>query len=276
MIRVAFQGEHGAFSEEGALRLFGETAEAVPRVSFEEAFAAVADGSVDAAVLPLENSIAGSIHRNYDLLLEREIPIIGEVEVRVSHHLIVCPGVQLTDVKRVYSHPQALAQCERFLRDLGVATIGTYDTAGSVKMIREQEIRDGAAIASARAAALYGMTSLAGEIEDSRENYTRFVAIARNAEPLGAPTKSSIVFSLSNVPGSLFKALSVFALRDVDLLKIESRPFRGKRWNYLFYVDFAGDAADNGACQRALDHLREFADFVKVLGAYPRWRDDRK
>jgi prephenate dehydratase len=176
-------------------------------------------------------------------------------------------------VRRVYSHPQALAQCERFCRGLGVETIGTYDTAGSVKMIREQQIRDGAAIASSRAATLYGMTILAAEIEDLRENYTRFVAIARDGSPLGAPTKSSIAFSLSNVPGSLFKALSVFALRDIDLLKIESRPLRGKRWQYLFYVDFAGNAADNAACQRALDHLREFADFVKVLGAYPRWRE---
>ena len=271
MERIAFQGERGAFSEEAARRLFGEAVEVLPRASFEEVFQAVADGTADAAVLPVENSIAGSIHRNYDLLLERDLPIVGEVEVRVSHCLIAHPGVELTAIRRVYSHPQALAQCEAYLRGLGIETVASYDTAGSVKLIRDQQIRDGAAIASARAAEIYGMAVLASEIEDLRENYTRFVAISRQAAPLGPRTKSSIVFSLPNAPGSLFKALSVFALRDIDLLKIESRPLRGRRWHYLFYVDFAGDAADAGPCQRALEHLGEFADFIKVLGTYPRW-----
>lgn len=270
-MRFAFQGEPGAFSEAAAARL-DATAATMPCREFEDVFAAVVSGAATHGVLPIENSVGGSIHRNYDLLSEHELPIVGEVELRVEHTLAALPGVRLDEIRRVFSHPQALAQCERFLRSLaGVAIEATYDTAGSARMIQEGQLRDTAAIASRRAAQIFGLSVLREGVQDFDSNITRFIVIARNPLPLATPDKTSLVFALPNAPGALFKALSVFALRDIDLAKLESRPLRGKPWEYVFYVDLNA-SREESRCSRAIEHLEEFATFVRLLGSYPRWR----
>jgi prephenate dehydratase len=244
----------------------------IPCKSFEEVFASVEQGPAQYGVLPIENSIGGSIHRNYDLLMENHLPIVGEVEVPVVHHLLALPGASLSAIKRVYSHPQALAQCERFLRTLsGVEIIATYDTAGSAKMVQDGKLTDTAAIASARAGEIFGLAPLASSIQDFSDNITRFIVIGRRPLSNDPPDKTTIVFSLPNEPGSLFKALSVFALRGIDLTKLESRPIPGRPWEYLFYVDL-GIARDEVACARALAHLGEFAPMLRTLGTYPSWK----
>src|SRR5215510_6969140 len=270
-MKIAYQGEPGAFSE-AASRLVSADAALFPCKSFEEVFASVEQGPAQYGVLPIENSIGGSIHRNYDLLMENHLPIVAEVEVPVVHHLLALPGANLTAIKRVYSHPQALAQCERFLRTLsGVEIIATYDTAGSAKMIADGKLTDAAAIASARAGEVFGLVSLAASIQDFDDNITRFLVVGRTPVRNAVADKTSIVFALPNEPGSLFKALSVFALRGIDLTKLESRPIPGRPWEYLFYVDLAA-ASDEVACTRALAHLGEFAPMLRTLGSYARWK----
>jgi prephenate dehydratase len=272
-MRIAFQGEPGAYSEAAVLEHWGPQVEAVPREAFEDVFAAVEAGACEAGLVPIENSVAGSIHRNYDLLLQHSLSIVAEHYLRVRHCLIAWPGVALADIRRVISHPQALAQCERYLHNLGgVKVEPVYDTAGSAKLIREQGDRTTAAIASRRAAEVYGLAVIADGLEDDEANFTRFLAIAPHPVAAAGPeTKTSLVFSLRNAPGALFKALSVFALRDIDLTKIESRPLVGKLWEYLFYVDVAGSVADQPVA-RALEHLGEYALMLRVLGSYPRHR----
>jgi arogenate/prephenate dehydratase len=266
-VRIAYQGEPGAFSE-AASRQVAADAHLVPCKSFEDVFASVNTSQVDFGVLPIENSIGGSIHRNFDLLLEHDLPIVGEVEVPVVHHLLALPGRRLEQVKRIYSHPQALAQCDRFLRTLtGVEITATYDTAGSAKMIATDGLEDAAAIASARAAEVFGLVPLKSSIQDYQNNTTRFLVIGRQPLSSSAPDKTTVVFTLTNEPGALFKAISVFALRGIDLTKLESRPIPDRKWEYLFYVDVAAASADL-ACARALAHLAEFAPMVRVLGSY--------
>lgn len=271
ILRVAFQGEHGAYSEQAALDLFGRGIQAIPCDTFDEVFQRVEEGDCQRGVVPLENSLAGSIHRNYDLLLRHNLFIIAEHNLRISHCLIGQPGAHLEDIRRVYSHPQALAQCESFLATLrDVEAIATSDTAGSVRFIKERGLQDAAAIASKAAAELYEMQVIRAEIEDEKTNYTRFVAL--NREPVEAcegDCKTSIAFAGKNEPGLLFKCLSAFALRDIDLTKIESRPIRGVPWQYVFYLDFAGSLAEE-RCRRAIDQLNEMATFVRVFGSYPR------
>jgi prephenate dehydratase len=270
-MKIAYQGEPGAFSEAAAKRV-AHDAPLVPCHSFEEVFAAVDAGGATHGVLPIENSIGGSIHRNYDLLLEHDLPIVGEVELVVVHHLLALPGATLAGLKRVYSHPQGLAQCERFLRTLsGVEIVATYDTAGSAKMIADGRMMDAAAIASARAGEVFGLTSLAASIQDFDDNITRFLIVGHAPLPHAIPDKTTIVFSLPNEPGSLFKALSVFALRGIDLTKLESRPIPGRPWEYLFYVDL-GAPSDDVSCTRALAHLGEFAPMLRTLGSYASWK----
>ncbi|HEY7059289.1 MAG TPA: prephenate dehydratase [Vicinamibacterales bacterium] len=271
-MRVGFQGEPGAFSEAAVLRLLPD-AEPRPFPSFEDVFVAVHDNRVALGVLPIENSIGGSIHRNYDLLVEGDLAIVGEVQVPVVHNLLALPGVELGSVRRVLSHPQALAQCAGFLRTLkDVEAIATYDTAGSAKMVRDEGRRDTAAIASERAGALFGLDAIKTGIEDFKDNITRFLAVGRDRVPLGTPDKTSVVFTLKSEPGALFKALSVFALRGIDLTKLESRPVPGRPWEYRFYVDVAA-AREDLSCARAIVHLAEFADSLRTLGSYPRWRE---
>lgn len=271
-MRIAFQGEQGAYSEAAALR-FNPAAEVIPCETFEEVFAAVESSKIGYGIVPIENSIGGSIHRNYDLLVQHELPIVGEVMLRVTHQLLAVPGTRLEDVKRIYSHPQGLAQCERFLHGLsGVEIVATYDTAGSAKLIRDQHARDAAAIASARAGEVFGLSVLASGIQDFDENITRFLIVSRSAIPLGEPDKTSVVFTLHNEPGALFKALSVFALRNIDLTKLESRPIRGRAFEYLFYADIAVPRQDL-QCARALVHLAEFARSLRTLGSYASWKE---
>jgi prephenate dehydratase len=265
---VAFQGAHYAFSEIAAKNYFSEEIECLPCKSFERVFAVVENGEATFGIIPVENSLTGSIHRNIDLLLEKDLHIVGETFLRIEQHLIAARGVQLKDIKTIYSHPQALEQCRNFLSKLdGIESVASYDTAGSAKMILDKNLRDAAAIASRRAAEDYGMDILCEEIEDIPENFTRFHIIARESIKLGEPDKTSIVFSMKNIPGALFKSLSVFALRDIDLLKIESRPLRGRPWVYFFYLDFQGHTGEE-RCINAIRHLQEITSYLKVLGSY--------
>lgn len=270
-MRIAYQGEPGAYSEAAALR-YSDHADLLPCESFEGVFAAVDQGRATHGILPVENSIGGSIHRNYDLLLEHDLPIVGEIQLVITHNLMALPGTTIDQLTRIYSHPQALAQCERFLRSLpGVAVEATYDTAGSAKLVKEQHLVGAGAIASERAAQVFGLEILKAEIQDFSDNITRFLVISRTADPDLDVDKTTVVFSLPNEPGALFKALSVFALRDIDLTKIESRPIRGRPWEYLFYVDLPLGRHDV-RCARALIHLAEFARSMRTLGSYKSWK----
>jgi len=272
---AAFQGEAGAYSELAALEYFSYDTSTLPCHSFDEVFAAVQQSQCTHGMIPIENSLAGSIHRNYDLLLRNDLHIVGEYHLRVNHCLLTLPGVALPEVRRVHSHPQALAQCEATLKRLEVETVPEADTAGSARLLCERNDRQAGAIASRRAAQVYGLDILAEDLEDNLANYTRFLVLAR--QPLSVPDpeqgdyKTSIVFSMKNYPGVLFKALSVFALRDIDLTKIESRPLPGQPWEYFFYIDFTGHIEQRNS-QRALEHLQELALFLRVLGSYPRHR----
>ncbi len=268
-MNVAFQGEPGAFSEEACSAYF-EAPITVPCESFEDVFAAVTSGKCEYGILPIENSLAGSIHQNYDLLLRNELHIVGEYFLRVNLCLIAFPGARKEEIRHIFSHPQPLGQSADYLKRMkGISTEAVYDTAGSVKILKTSGARTAAAIASRRAAKIYGMEILEENIEDDPENYTRFLVIAPLSVVPSGDAKTSIVFILKNQPGALFKALSVFALRDIDLTKIESRPLAGKPWEYLFYIDFAGGVQDERV-KRALDHLSEYALMLRVLGSYPR------
>lgn len=282
-VRVAYQGLPGAYSEDAALKAYPKC-ETVPCDEFEAAFKAVELWLVDKAVLPIENSIDGSIHRNYDLLLRHRLHIVGEVQLRVNHCLLGLPGVAKEELKSVVSHPQALAQCEMVLNELGVDKIGAHDTAAAAKTLAINCVRHNGAIASSRAAKIYGLDILAEGIQDDDANITRFLVLAR--EPIipgtDRPYKTSIVFSIEEGPGVLFKALSVFSMRNINLAKIESRPLKqrplrvvddsnegsAKYFDYLFYIDFEASMAEPRA-QSALGQLQEFARFLRVLGCYP-------
>jgi prephenate dehydratase len=268
---VAIQGEPGAFSGEAAGKLLGDRIKLNPCETFEKMFAAVENGSCDFCLAPMENSLFGSVYQNYDLLLKHNLRIVGEISLRIVHNLIAPPGTVLDSVRRVYSHPVALGQCLRFFDDHPqIQAVAAYDTAGSVKMIMENREPGAAAIASAAAAGVYGAEVLVSGIEDDQQNYTRFLLLAREDRCIDPPPdadKTSIVFSLENHTGSLFRAMAVFALRDIDLTKIESRPLVGRPWEYSFYLDFIGNTADSHI-RNALAHLGEFAHNIKVLGCY--------
>ena len=265
---IAFQGEPGAYSEAAALK-YAPDSPVLPCPSFEEVFAAVAEGRATHGILPMENSIGGSIHRNYDLLVEHLLPIVGEVEIHVDHCLLARPGTPIEDVRVVYSHPQALAQVEKALSEMrGVEVVAVYDTAGAAKMVRDGDRRDAAAVASRRAAEVFGLVVLRASMQDFADNITRFCVIAKDAAAAESANKTSIVFALHSKPGALFKALAGFALRDINLTKLESRPLRGRPWEYAFYVDVQVPDSHPG-CQRALADLAEFSHWVRVLGSYP-------
>ena len=275
---VAFQGERGAFSEEAARKLLGASIEVVPCQRFEDVFRALDRKKVHAAVVPIENTLHGSVHENYDHLLHFNLPIVGETNVRIVHNLIAPPGVTFGKLRRVFSHPVALNQClDFFSAHPKLEKVPFYDTAGSVKMVMEEGLKDAAAIASSVAAEIYGGRILRRSIEDDRQNFTRFFALRRPEDVRrttvkagrGPQWKTTLVFSTRNVPGALFRSLSAFALRDLNLMRIESRPLRGKPWEYLFYLDFVGHV-DEPVCCNALGHLRELADMLRVLGCYPR------
>jgi prephenate dehydratase len=276
MISIAYQGEPGAWSEQAAFDAHGADADPRPFATFDQVFDAVSGGACDRGCVPLENSLGGSIHRNYDLLMRHNLRIVGETIVRVRWCLITHPGVAQQDIRTVQSHWQALAQTEQTLGRLfpNAARKEVYDTAGSVKLLKADGARDTAAIASRRAAEIYQMPVLLEGLEDDPTNYTRFVILAREGDASATRTarhdhKTSIVFAMRNIPGSLFRSLAAFALRDIDLCKIESRPLQGSPWEYLFTIDIIGHSEDE-AVQRALDHLREIATILRVLGSYPR------
>ena len=267
-MKVAIQGERGAFSHEAALLALGTEAEVLPRPSFDALFAAVLAGEAERGLLPIENSLAGSIHENYDRLQDSPLHIVGETQLRVRHCLIGRPGASQASLRRVASHPVALAQCRRFFGEHPqVEAVAAYDTAGSVlELMRSGQAADGA-IASALAASLYGGIVLISGLEDDPQNYTRFLILAREPGPVDAATKTSIVFTLDNVPGALHKAMGAFASRGVDLSKIESRPLRGRPWEYAFYLDILGDP--RGPAGDGLAQLRGMAPWLRVLGSYP-------
>jgi prephenate dehydratase len=268
-VTVAFQGDHDAYSELAALKFFGDDATCIPCPVFEQVFESVLSGSARYGILPVENSSTGSIHVNYDLLLQHPCAIVGEVYLRIDHQLIAHPGISLQDIRTIYSHPQALEQCRQFISSLaGVRALPAFDTAGSVRMILEDQLHDSAAIASRRAAKVAGMQILRENIQDIAENFTRFLLISRESVTATEANKTSIVFAMKNLPGALYKSLSAFALRDIDLLKIESRPWRGRPFEYIFYLDFRGNLAEQ-TCRNALRHLEEMTTFVRVLGSYP-------
>lgn len=269
---VAFQGARGAFSEQACRSLLGSDFELRPLERFVDVFEALASGDVDHAVVPIENTLAGSVHENYDHLLNFKLPILAETRVRIVHNLIGRPEAEFARVVRAISHPVALGQCLKFFREhREIRAESHYDTGGSVKTIMEGDDPTVAAIASSAAAEHYGAKILREEIEDDRENYTRFFLLAREApEPPSEHAegyKTSIAFTVRNEPGALFKAMSAFALRDVSLAKIESRPLKGRPWEYLFYLDFHGSTTET-RCRNAMNHLGEMTELLAVLGCY--------
>jgi len=266
-MKVAIQGELGAFSHEAARRMVpGCTI--VPCARSREVFERLKKGSVGIAVIPIENSLAGSVAEHFDLLLAHNFFIQKEFRLRIVHNLIAAPGVKLRDIRKAYSHPVALDQCRDFFRkNRNIEASPFYDTAGSVKYVTEKQVKDAAGIAGKQAAAVYQGKILAAGIEDDKKNFTRFFLVQRKRAVLRGANKTSIAFRLKNVPGALYKALSVFALRDISLSKIESRPMRGRPWEYVFYADFL--RGDDVVARNALNHLGEVADLVKVLGIYP-------
>lgn len=270
---VFFQGESGAYSEEAAFEYLGTEIETRPCQAFNDVFQAVSDQEGVYGLLPIENSLAGSIHRNYDLMLRYDLSIVGEYYFRVRHCLMAPPDVKLEDLRRVHSHPQALAQCENNLTNLGVERIQEADTAGSARMLRSMNDPHAAALASRRAADVYDLNILAENFEDNPANYTRFLCLTHQPHMVeninDNDYKTSAVFSLQNRPGALFRALGVFALRDIDLTKLESRPLVGKPGEYLFYIDFVGHA-DSQNSARAIEHLSEMTPFLRIFGSYPR------
>jgi len=268
-VSAAFQGEPGAYSEEAALTYFGPRAVIKPCESLEAVFKEVESGGVQYGIIPIENSIEGSISRSYDLMAESGLMVSGELNLRVNHCLIGNPGATLDGIRRVYSHPQALGQCGIFLRQLKFELIPTYDTAGAVKLIKEKGDLSSAAVASERAAAIYRMKILARNIMDNPNNFTRFFALALHDAPPSGNDKTSVVFAVKHRPGALYEFLRILAEGKINLTKIESRPTRKKAWEYNFYLDFEGHRED-GNIRAALPELEDQTLFFKILGSYPK------
>jgi chorismate mutase / prephenate dehydratase len=268
-VKVTYQGETGAYSEMAVYKFFGRKVEPVPCKDFRDVFESVKTGTVQHGVVPIENSIEGSVNQNYDLFLTYDLKVCGEVAVKLAHVLIGNPQIKLEDVKTVYSHPQALAQCHKYLEKQKWVIVPAYDTAGAVKLVKEKSLTDAVAIASEKAADLYGMIILARDIADNPSNYTRFLVLGlEDAAPTG-DDKTSIIFSAKHAPGTLYNALGEFASRNINLTRIESRPTKTTAWQYNFYLDFEGHRTEK-RCAEALEALEKYATFVKILGSYPR------
>lgn len=268
-LKVAFQGERGAYSEEAAIQYFNQDIEFIPCRDISTVFNVVEAGIADYGVVPIENSIEGSVNETYDLLLSTGLRVSGEVYLKITHCMIAHPDADPRNIKKVISHPQALAQCRIYLMSKNLEPIPSYDTAGSVRKILEEKMLDTAAIASERAANIYGMKILDRGIEDYGRNYTRFLILGReDAEPTGED-KTSIIFSLPHIPGSLYHALEEFAIRSINLTKIESRPTKHRPFEYYFYVDFEGHRKTS-IVQETLNALSRKTLLLKVLGSYPK------
>ena len=265
--RVAFQGEPGAYSEMATIQYF-RNSNLVPMKSLQDVFDALRQGDVDFGVVPIENSTEGSVNETYDLLLDTDFVVSGEIYLRVRHCLIVNKGGGW-NIRSVYSHPQALAQCRRYLQGRRLATVAAYDTAGAVKMIKQKKAMKVAAIASRRAAELYDMDILEEGIEDSKNNFTRFLIISKIRTKSTGRDGTSMIFSVKHIPGALYSILEVFANRNINLTKIESRPKKEKPWEYNFYVDFEGHI-DEKIINEAVESIKKKAAFIKILGSYQR------
>jgi len=268
-MRVSFQGEKGSYSHEASEVYFGEHVAVRPCRTLREVFHAVEAKRVAFGVVPIENSYEGSINESHDLLATTTSKVCGEVEVRVRHCLIARPGTKQSEIRTVYSHPQGLAQCAKYLRSHRLEAVPSYDTAGSVKLVKAMRSSKVAAIASRRAAQLYAMRIISEGIEDSGANYTRFLILGRKLASPSGDDKTSVIFGVEHKPGSLYRALQALSSRKINLTKIESRPVKDTPWQYNFFVDFQGHVQDR-ACREALRGLKEKATFVKVLGSYPR------
>jgi chorismate mutase/prephenate dehydratase len=268
-VKVAFQGERGAYSESAVYQFFGSEVHPEPCQQFSDVFRCVNTDKTEYGMVPIENSIEGSVNQVYDLFLLYDLKVKGELALKINHCLITNPKTQLDSIKLIYSHPQALAQCRNYLERLGCELRSTYDTAGSVKMIREKRMMDAAAVASARAAEIYEMHIVAKDIADTPNNYTRFFALSKTEAPPSGADKTSVIFSTKHRPGALYKALGELARRGINLTKIESRPTKQRPWEYNFYLDFEAHQREKH-CEEALEGLRANSVFVKVLGSYPK------
>ncbi len=266
IVKIGFQGELGSYSEIAAFRYFPNIqSEFIPFRSFQDLFDGVENSSLDSAVIPIENSIEGSVNETYDLLVEKHLFVIGEIYQRIRHCLIA--NKQSIEIKTVYSHPQALAQCRNYIRKKSLDPIPSYDTAGSVKLIKEHSLVNASAIASKRAAEIYDMKIIEEGIEDKNNNFTRFLVISKTSDYQNNADKTSIIFSISHTPGSLFLILKEFALRNINLTKIESRPTKDVPWEYYFFVDFEGNPNDN-VIKDSLSDVKKETIFFKILGSY--------
>lgn len=274
---AAYQGTRGSNSEDACIDLLSPAANLLPRTTLDDVFKAVMRGEARYAVVPVENTLAGTVPGLYDLLFQNDVKIIGETVRHILFAVIAPPGVALADVRKALSHPVALAQCETFFRQHPqIQPVPVYDTAGAVEIVMREGSRDSAAVATRRAATVYGGEVLAEAIQDHMENYTRFLLITPSSSPdlerkPAAEYKTTIVFSVGNAPGALYHSLRPFAERQIDLAKIESRPLRGSPFEYLFYLDLVG-RADSSAISEALAELQAQAKSVRVLGTYPRFK----
>ncbi|MGC8661350.1 MAG: prephenate dehydratase [Nitrososphaeria archaeon] len=268
MVKVSFQGEPGAYSEEASINFFGNTIELLPFPYLSDVFKSVENGMAEFAVVPIENTLEGSVSETYDLLIGASTKIIGEEVLRVRHCFMANTGVKVEDIREVWSHPQALSQCRKFIESMKLKPVPYYDTAGSAKAIAEGKIINAGAIASCRAARHYGLNVLAEGIEDSPNNYTRFIVIGKGIAEISNREKTSIIFSVKHVPGALYRALKAFADNGINMTKIESRPTKEKPWEYFFFVDFMG-RDDEEIVKNALEELKNEVSFIKVLGSYP-------
>ena len=266
--RVAFQGEPGAYGEIAALDYFPK-AKLLPAKSFQTVFEILESGKANFAVVPIENSIEGSINETYDLLLKTSMVVYGEIYQRIRHCLIANPGTSNSEITAAYSHPQALAQCRAYLQKKGLEPIPTYDTAGAVKLVKQEKMMQAAAIASKRAANLYGMRILEESIEDKKNNYTRFLILSKAQSKPTGHDGTSIIFSVRHTPGALYDILKEFAKRRINLTKIESRPTKEVPWEYNFYVDFEGHSHDK-EIRELIKAVKKKTLFIKILGSYKR------
>ncbi|MEM2910200.1 MAG: prephenate dehydratase [Nitrososphaerota archaeon] len=266
-VAVAFQGELGAYSHIAALKFFGPI-NALTQKTIADVFEVVEASEAKYGVVPFENSLEGSVNETYDMLLETSLHVAGEVKLRIVHCLIANAGTKISDIKRVYSHPQALAQCRTYIKAMGWETVPYYDTAGSVKMLKESNVKDAAAIASELAAEIYGLNVLRRGIEDFAVNYTRFLVIGKEQATRTGKDKTSIIFTTKHIPGALYMALEDFARREINLTMLVSRPTKKTPWEYNFYVDFEGHISDD-LVRDCLMALKDKTVFLKVLGSYP-------
>jgi chorismate mutase/prephenate dehydratase len=273
MTNVSFQGERGAYSESAIYSFFGSSVQVVPCRGISDVFESVKKETTDYGVIPIENSIEGSVNQSYDLFLEYDLQVCGEIVLRIRHCLITNPTTDLDSIEMIYSHPQALAQCRNYLEKLGREVMATYDTAGSVKMMKEKRLFNAAAIAGERAAEIYGMKILVKGIEDNPSNYTRFFVLSKLDSPPSENDKTSIIFTTKHIPGALYHVLEEFAVRKINLRKIESRPTKQKPWEYNFYLDFEGHRNEK-RCNEALKAVEKKSSFLKVLGSYPKAKEN--